>query len=202
MIPDIISSPVNDIHDQDVDINIDNNFFEKEDKKGDINENLILLAINENKVKLNELKDIFNERIRYDEGKDDAFNRLYEIMKADKEHFNELDGVLEPIFNDLLLLFDSISNVEEKSLNEALTTQEIKNLKIELLEVLSRRKVYPIEVNLEEKFDSNLHRATKIEETHFIEDDNKITKITRLGFKWKGNTLRVHDVLLKKFKEI
>ena len=123
-------------------------------------------------------------------------------MKADKEHFNELDGVLEPIFNDLLLLFDSISNVEGKSLNEAVTTQEIKNLKIQLLEVLSRRKVCPIEVNLEEKFDSNLHRATGIEEINLIEDDNKITKITRLGFKWKGNTLRVHDVLLKRFKQI
>lgn len=202
MTQDIISNPMNDTHDRDVDIDIDNNCSEKEDNKADINENLILLAINEYKVKLNELKDLFNERILYDEGKDDAFNRLYEIMKADKEHFNELDGVLEPIFNDLLLLFDSISNVEGKSLNEAVTTQEIKNLKIQLLEVLSRRKVCPIEVNLEEKFDSNLHRATGIEEINLIEDDNKITKITRLGFKWKGNTLRVHDVLLKRFKQI
>ena len=197
MTQEIISAPVNDIHDQDVNINIDNACSGKADNS----ESPLMFAINENKSKLDELKDLFNARILYDEGKDEAFNRLYEKMKAAKEHFNELDGVLEPIFNDLLRLFDSISNVEAKSLNEAVTTQEIKNLKIELLEVLSRRKVCPIEVNLEEKFDFNLHRATGIEETDVIGNDKKISKITRLGFKWKGHTFRLHDVLLMHYTD-
>ena len=46
MTQDIISNPMNDTHDRDVDIDIDNNCSEKEDNKADINENLILLAIN------------------------------------------------------------------------------------------------------------------------------------------------------------
>ncbi len=163
----------------------------------------ILSALADNNVLLKQINEIIGDRFTCDAVKDKAFDKLYEEMIRQKESVEILDRVIQPVLSDLLLLFDNINNFENLISNQAIAESDIpqyvKCIKEDLLEILYRQEVLPLEENCFERFDSKIHKAEKIEVADNKEDDYKIVSLIRSGFMWRKKVLRPHSVVIKRF---
>jgi len=153
---------------------------------------------------LQEIKEIIQNRLEYDAVKEKAFDKLYEEMRRQKEASDLLDRAVKPVLSDLLLLYDSMKNFESSFINNhSLSSEDAKqNFKYimdELMEILYRQEVTPIDENLSEVFNSKLQKATKTENAESKEDDFKIVGIVRSGFVWRDKVLRPQEVVIKRF---
>jgi len=173
----------------------------KTDQRSGANE--LLSSLKENTVLLHEIKETIQNRLEYDFVKEKAFDKLYEEMRHQKETSDLLDRVVKPILSDLLLLYDSMRNFEASLVNQSMidekTSQNFRYIIEELLEILYRQEVIPIEENTSEIFDSKIHKATKTENTENKADDFKIINVVRNGFTWRDNVLRPQEVVIKRF---
>jgi molecular chaperone GrpE (heat shock protein) len=164
----------------------------------------ILSSLKENGTLLNEIKEVIQGRLEYDAVKEKAFDKLYEEMKRQKESFDMLDRAVKPILSDLLLLFDSMKKFElsltdNQNENNEKISQDFKYVLDELIEILYRQEVIPIEESLSETFNSKIHKATKTENAENKDEDFKITNIVRSGFIWRDKVLRPQEVVIKRF---
>jgi len=163
-----------------------------------------LSILKENRRMLHEIKDTIQSRLEYDAVKEKAFDKLYEEMRRQKEASDLLDRAVKPVLSDLLLLYDSMKNFESSFLNnQSLSSEDAKqNFKYimdELIEILYRQGVTPIDENLSEVFNSKLQKATKTENAESKEDDFRIVSIVRSGFVWRDKVLRPQEVVIKRF---
>ena len=164
----------------------------------------LMSVMKDNNNLLQEIKDIVQNRLEYDTVKEKAFDKLYEEMRRQKEASNLLDRAVKPLLSDLLLLYDSMKKFESplinnQSLNNEEALQNFKFILEELMEILYRQEVIPIEKNLSEVFNSKFHKATKTENTKNKDEDFKITSIVRRGFTWRDKVLRPQEVVIKRF---
>lgn len=168
----------------------------KSTERDETNESLSFLKEHTNL--LQEIKGMIQKRLEYDDVKEKAFDKLYEEMRRQKESLDLLDRVQKPLLSDLLLLYDNMKSYE-KSLNNEDIFNNFKYILDELLEILYRQEVVPIEQNLSETFNSKFHKATKIENAESKDEDFKIINIVRNGFLWRERVLRPHEVVIKRF---
>lgn len=163
----------------------------------------VLSCLKENTTLLNEIKEAIQGRLEYDVVKEKAFDKLYEEMRRQKEASDLLDRVVKPVLSDLLLLHDSMKKYEASlinhSINDEETLQNFRYIIEELLEILYRQEVLPIEENTSEPFNSKIHKATKTENAESKDDDFKIMSIVRSGFTWRDKVLRPQEVVIKRF---
>lgn len=163
----------------------------------------ILSSLKENTALLQEITKSIQDRLAYDEVKEKAFNKLYEEMRRQKEESDLLDRAVKPVLTDLLLLHDSMKKYEAFLVNQSMSEEDkLQNFKYiveELLEILYRQEVLPIEENIAELFNSKIHKATKTEEAESKDDDFKILNIVRNGFTWRDKVLRPQEVVIKRF---
>jgi len=163
----------------------------------------ILSYLKENTVLLNEIKESIQSKLVYDEVKEKAFNKLYDEMRRQKEESDLLDRAVKPVLADLLLLHDSMKKYEAFLINQSMSDedklQNFKYVEEELLEILYRQEVLPIEENISEPFNSKIHKATKTEKAESKDDDFKILNIVRNGFTWRDKVLRPQEVVIKRF---
>ncbi len=164
----------------------------------------LLSILKVNHRMLHEIKDTIQNRLEYDAVKEKAFDKLYDEMRRQKEASDLLDRAVKPVLSDLLLLYDSMKNFESSFINnQSLSSEDAKqNFKYimdELMEILYRQEVTPIDENLSEVFNSKLQKATKTENTESKEDDFKIVSIVRRGFVWRDKVLRPQEVVIKRF---
>lgn len=163
----------------------------------------VLSFLKDNSFILSEIKEIIASRLEYDEVKEKAFDKLYEEMRRQNEVFDLLDRTLKPVLSDLLLLHDSMKKFESILLNQSIITegaiQNYKYIEEELIAILYRQDVLPIETNSEEIFNSKIHKVAKIENADKKDDDFKIVNILRDGFVWRDKVLRPQEVVIKKF---
>lgn len=163
----------------------------------------ILSSLKENKTLLNEIKEVIQGKLEYDAVKEKAFDKLYEEMRRQKEASDSLDRVVKPVLSDLLLLHDSMRKFEvflvNQSIGDGETLQNFRYIVEELLEILYRQEVLPIEENTSEPFNSKMHKATKTENAESKDDDFKIISIVRNGFTWRDKILRPQEVVIKRF---
>jgi len=138
-------------------------------------------------------------RLNADKSKDKAFDTLYEEMRQYKENF--LHKAQKPLFLDLILLYDQVIRGLE-SVSEDAGKEAIENIKEELLEILYRRDVEPMEFEEGSKFDRVQMKAIKRVETDNEEQDKDIERVSRCGFKWDETILRPHEVVVKRFGKI
>lgn len=160
--------------------------------------------LKENHRMQQEIKDMIQSRLEYDAVKEKAFDKLYEEMRRQKEGSDLLDRAVKPVLSDLLLLYDSMKNFESsfinnQSLNSEDAMRNFKYIMDELMEILYRQEVTPIDENLSEFFNSKLQKATKTENAESKEDDFKIVSIVRRGFVWRDKVLRPQEVVIKRF---
>jgi molecular chaperone GrpE len=164
----------------------------------------LLSILKENHRMQQEIKDMIQSRLEYDAVKEKAFDKLYEEMRRQKEASDLLDRALKPVLSDLLLLYDSMkifesSFINNQSLNSEDAMQDFKYIMDELMEILYRQEVTPIDENLSEVFNSKLQKATKTENAESKDDDFKIIDIVRRGFVWRDKVLRPQEVVIKRF---
>jgi molecular chaperone GrpE (heat shock protein) len=146
---------------------------------------------------------MIQDRLEYDAVKEEAFDKLYEEMKRLKEQTDILDRNIRPLLSDLLLLYDSMKKYEallkQKVQNSDDTISGLKYLVDELMEILYRQEVVPMEADFSGKFNSKIQKAIKTENSYAEEEDFKITSITRAGFFWRDKVLRPQEVIIKRF---
>ena len=170
------------------------------DKKYEADE--ILSSLKENTALLHEIRETIQNRFEYDAVKEKAFEKLYEEMRRQKEASDLLDRALKPVLSDLVLLYDSMKKFETVLINDGAKEETLKDLRYiieELIEILYRQDVLPIEENTSDIFNSKIHKATKTENAENKDDDYKVVSIVRSGFTWRDKVLRFQEVVIKRY---
>jgi len=142
------------------------------------------------------LKGAFDQVSGDGENREKLFNELHQMVSDYRDLF-VLETIEKPILLDLLLLFDTIDRSLENlatAAEPALTADELmKSIRTELLEVLYRREVHPIEMTGRE-FDRRMQKIVGIDETDEENDGQQVTQVVRQGFLWRGKILRPQEI--------
>jgi molecular chaperone GrpE (heat shock protein) len=159
--------------------------------------------LKENAVLLREIKSSVEARQEYDASKQKIIDRLDEEMKNYRDNF--ILQSQKPVFIDLILLYDDMKKLmdtisQAESLDREEVLKNIDILKDELLEVLYRRDIELYEEH-PERLDHRLHRTISTAECESEDDNNKVLKIARDGFKWNGKVLRAEEVIIAKYRK-
>src|SRR3954471_11222679 len=109
--------------------------------------------------RLDELTEMFKERLRTDSVQQKAFDQLYEELRQYKEDF--LFQTEKPFLLDLLLFYDSLNwfqqSLARQEMSPDVVADSFQYLLDEFLELLYRRDVVPCEGS--PRFDRRLHKA-------------------------------------------
>jgi len=153
-------------------------------------------------VTLNDIRDLIERKIVYDETKERMFNVLYEQLKGYQKEF--LESLQKPIINNLLVLYDDINKLKNMALIEISDKRVINGIEAietELLNILYQLDIVPFEKH-PEILDPKLHKTVKVVETTEITEDKKVVEILKAGFSWQDKILRPEEVIIKRFKEL
>lgn len=173
----------------------------KEGKSTDKPQQQVLAFLNDLQKNFTTLVRLFEKRLAYDRTKEVAFERLYQEMDGLKQD-QELNQ-LRPLYIDLILFHDRMENIYKDAIESGNLSPELtellKSLNGELMEILYRRGVEPIELR-SYMFDPKYQEVVKVEPTFDPEEDNLIVDIIRNGFKYKDVILRPIKVVIKKYQ--
>lgn len=149
---------------------------------------------------LKSIVDILEKRLQYDKTKEDAFDRLYQDLDHYKKNF--MFDVAKPILMDLILLYDRIQSIlisiDDKTSLKALQASLV-TIGDEVIEILNRRDVSLIE-NAPSVFDSGYQRAVGKGKAETEQDNNRVEKVIRRGFRVGDRVLRPEEVIVKRFE--
>lgn len=144
---------------------------------------------------LSNLVKLFESRLAADAVKEKAFDRLYaelDELKQDRE-FEQL----RPFFLDLVLLFDRLDHLGNETLETEAAPSIVDSVRDELLEILSRRGVDIIPPSAQ--FDPAFQNALGTERTCYEEEDNRIARVVRRGFRYNSRVIRHEEVFVYRF---
>lgn len=147
---------------------------------------------------LSALNETVEKRLRYDQAKESAFDRLYAELDATKKQAASEE--LRPLFIDLALLYDRIdaaSHTLAQPDRAATAALLVHTLGEELLEILCRREVELIQP-LSNTFDATIQRAIGTEPAESETENNQIARVVRRGFRHCHRLLRPEEVIVKK----
>ncbi|HZU95456.1 MAG TPA: nucleotide exchange factor GrpE [Planctomycetota bacterium] len=130
------------------------------------------------------------------------YDALYAEMRDYKVNF--IDQAQKPLFNDLLLLFDSIlrisrnvEDIKESTIPKEAVSEAFKQVKDELVEILYRRDIEMIEDH-PKKLDVSFQKPVRRVETDNAEEDKQVVQCVREGFKRNGVVFRPQEVVVKR----
>ena len=152
--------------------------------------------------RLDHLQELMENRLAYDAGKEQLIRELGDELQGYRNEVSRRQK--RPILMDLLHLYDSINNIfqglqRQENVDRAKIAEVWEMISAELLEVLARQEVYPLEGDIS-CLDRRLHRAVTTEITTVPEENNMIAKVLRSGFTWGEQVLRPEEVILKKYQ--
>ncbi|MEI8080386.1 MAG: nucleotide exchange factor GrpE [Actinomycetes bacterium] len=133
------------------------------------------------------LRDLFARRLMEDKTKKAMFDELYSQMQFAKEGL--IKSTIAPMISELLLVIDRIETSEDDS-------AMVQSVRDELLEVLARRGVQPIEATTGVPFDATIHQAVGA-----IDDDlptGYIVAQERTGYRQGASLLRPAQVIVSR----
>jgi len=139
------------------------------------------------------LRRLVEERLRYDEAKEAAFNRLYHDL--DNERKNAAGEPLRPILRDLLSLYDHIVEAIESHPRQADALQMICE---GLLEVLYRADVEPLRL-ADDRYDRSRQQIKRTEPTVEVACDWTVATVLREGFTFRDKVLRPQQVVVRRY---
>lgn len=178
--------------------NKENDFSDLDVSSQHRNLDLLLDKIKSLSTEISALSIEFESRLRYDQTKEEAFNRLYadlEFMRGDAE-FEKL----RPFYIDLILFFDRIDRALHPIDNGALSNNEqqlLNSLLEELLEIFYRREIEIINPS-PVIFDPTVQRAIGTVTTEEENENNAVATVIRRGFRYSHRLLRPEEVIIKK----
>ncbi len=141
-----------------------------------------------------------DERAQGEKVREKAFDSLYEELKQYKEDF--VFQAEKHLLLDLLLFYDSM-NLFQESLNKKEMSPDViadnfQYLIDELVEVLYRRDVHPVEKS--EIFEKSKQKAVKVIEVDDRESDQKIAQVLKRGFVRADKSLRPEEVVVHRWR--
>jgi len=149
---------------------------------------------------LGETRKMVQERLANDKVREKAFDQLYEELRQYKEDF--LFQAEKPLLLDLLLFYDSMNWFQESLIKQEMSADVMADsfqyLMDELLEVLYRRDVIPVEEH--PRFDATVHRAIKVQETDDESADYKVAQVLKRGFARAKKPLRPEEVVILRYR--
>ena len=146
--------------------------------------------------KLLELQKSFQEKFTRDHTLKEAYDKLYAEMRQYKDNF--LYEAQRPLLMDIILLYDNLLRTE-KRFEEKEVREGFSFLKEELLEILYRQDIEPIQID-EKKVNKKLQRTIKTVETHCEEEHGDVVEIVREGFLRNDRVMRPQEIICKKYK--
>ncbi len=147
---------------------------------------------------LAELRRTVTETMTNDQVKERAFDQLYSELRQYKDDF--LFQAEKPLLLDLLLFYDSLQWFHESLIKQEMSPDVIADsfqyLLDELLEVLYRRDVLPVEET--ESFDRRIHKAVKVAPIEDAALDNTVAQVLKRGFQRADRLLRAEEVVINR----
>lgn len=147
---------------------------------------LDLLAVHNNQETI---LNLLQNKLKYDETKEKAFNRLYDELDAIK--YDKEFQKVKPLYLDLILLYDRIDSLKSEN-NNFDTVQD------ELLEILAKQNIDIIETK-SDIFDLSLQKVVDTQIVRKKESDSKVVKVVRNGFMCEDKILRAQEVVIGKY---
>ncbi len=135
------------------------------------------------------------------------FDTLHEELISYRDNFVR-DSLQKPFIRDLLILFDDLSAItwqfeqaasseEENRPDKIQARENLNNMLHFLLEILHRLEV--TEVEQLAMVDFGVHRVIGYVAAETAEEDGRIVKRVKQGFKWHGKILRPEEVIAQRF---
>lgn len=134
------------------------------------------------------------------------FDSLHEELISYRDNFVR-DSLQKPFIRDLLVLYDDMSAItwqfeqaaaEEEHRPEKIQTRDnLNNMLHFLVEILHRLEVSEVEQLA--VVDLGVHRVIGYVATDSQEEDGRIVKRVKQGFKWHGQLLRPEEVIALRF---
>lgn len=136
------------------------------------------------------LQNLFDDRLRYDDAKEGAFQQLYE----DLSQFRALAVATQsnPILIEIIRLQDRL----EESLTDEPEHSFILSVRDELSEILARHGVIEIVHTTESPFDPHTQRALSARDTTEEDKHKSVAEIKRKGYERDGQVLRAAEVIV------
>jgi molecular chaperone GrpE (heat shock protein) len=145
---------------------------------------------------LKALRQDFAQKISHDQLQQTAFERLHVELQQYKDDF--LAKSQTPVLLDLLLFYDSLNWFQESLIKQDMSPEVLEEnfqyLIDELLELLYRRNVHPMEARTQ--FDRTVHKAVQVVETDNPDHNELVTTVLKRGFRHGDRTLRAEEVIV------
>lgn len=139
---------------------------------------------------------LIEERLKYDQCKEQAFNQLYEELDALKKDKAFED--IRPLYIDLILLYDRIKLFRGDK-NDSLF-EILDSIQEELIEILLRRNIDRIEKE-DESFDPSFQKIVNTQQVETSDLDGKVLHVLRDGFTYKNHVIRPQEVVVGKYTD-
>lgn len=144
--------------------------------------------------RVEELGDLFRERLRTDAVQQKAFDQLYEELRQYKDDF--IFQTEKPFLLDLLLFYDSLNwfqqSLQKQEMSPEVVADSFQYLLDEFLELLYRRDVVPCEGA--PRFDRRMHKAVRVLPSTSPSEDWKVQAVLKRGFVRGDRLLRAEEV--------
>jgi molecular chaperone GrpE (heat shock protein) len=144
--------------------------------------------------RVEELTELFRERLRTDAVQQKAFDQLYEELRQYKDDF--IFQTEKPFLLDLLLFYDSLNwfqqSLQKQEMSPDVVADSFQYLLDEFLELLYRRDVVPSEST--SRFDRRVHKAVRVVPSPNPADDWRVQAILKRGFVRGDRLLRAEEV--------
>jgi molecular chaperone GrpE (heat shock protein) len=144
--------------------------------------------------RVEELGDLFRERLRTDAVQQKAFDQLYEELRQYKDDF--IFQTEKPFLLDLLLFYDSLNwfqqSLQKQEMSPEVVADSFQYLLDEFLELLYRRDVVPCDGAA--RFDRRIHKAVRVIPSTQSSEDWKVQAVLKRGFVRGDRLLRAEEV--------
>jgi len=134
------------------------------------------------------------------------FDSLHEELISYRDNFVR-DSLQKPFIRDLLILFDDLSAIawqfeqaaseEEVPPDKLQARDNLNNMLHFLIEILHRLEV--VEIEQLAVVDLSVHRVIGYVAADCAEDDSRIVRRVKYGFRWHGQILRPEEVIAQRF---
>lgn len=167
----------------------------------EVGQSAIQPVTNENEDKLTALFEDFTAQLketnRLSQERETVIDRLHQENQRLKQ--GEIQQALLPVFRDLIRLYDDLNTTVSKyagdpAARDGKLVRDLDCYKETVGDILYRYGVEPVEVKTGEDFNPKEHKAVAVAPAETAQQDRKISKIIRNGFKTETKIIRNAEV--------
>lgn len=153
---------------------------------------------------IGDLQEIFRQKIEVDATKTTLFNQLHQELTSYREDF-VFKHILSRIFDDLLRLYDQLSNGLKSEALERLSREDLierlQRTQGQVTKILERQGVELIKHDLPMQFDAANQEALQTVAVSTMDENEQVKVVIRSGFTYRGHVLRPEKVVVGIFQQ-